>query len=49
VPAALLKTGYAYLQIEDRPNARKYLNQVIDQYPDTEEATSAKNKLRSAM
>jgi len=48
-PSALLKTGYAYLQLDDRANARKYLNQVVEQFPNSEEATSAKNKLRSAM
>ena len=46
-PAALLKIGYSYLQLGDRAAARRYLNQVIEEHPDSEEATSARNKLRS--
>jgi tol-pal system protein YbgF len=48
VPAALLKIGYSYLQLDDRAAARRYLNQVIDQFPQSDEAGLAKNKLRSA-
>lgn len=48
VPAALLKTGYSFLQLEDRASARRYLNQVVEQFPNSEEAVSARNKLRSA-
>lgn len=47
VPAALLKVGYSYLQLGDRAAARRYLNQVVEEFPDSEEATSARNKLRS--
>jgi tol-pal system protein YbgF len=47
VPGALLKTGYSYVQLDDRASARKFLNQVVEQFPDTEEAVNAKNKLRS--
>lgn len=46
-PAALLKIGYSYLQLGDRAAARRYLNQVIEEHPNSEEATSARNKLRS--
>lgn len=48
VPAALLKTGFSFLQLEDRASARRYLNQVVEQFPNSEEAISARNKLRSA-
>jgi tol-pal system protein YbgF len=48
VPAALLKTGFSFLQMEDRASARRYLNQVVEQFPNSEEAVSARNKLRSA-
>jgi tol-pal system protein YbgF len=48
VPAALLKTGYSFLALEDRASARRYLNQVVEQFPNSEEAVSARNKLRSA-
>ncbi len=48
VPAALLKTGFSFLQLEDRASARRYLNQVVEQFPNSEEAVSARNKLRSA-
>lgn len=49
VPAALLKTGYSYLQLDDRANARTYLNRVVEEFPDSEEAVQAKNKIRSAL
>jgi len=49
VPAALLKTGYSFLQLDDKANARRYLNEVIEKFPNSEEAVSARNKLRSAM
>jgi tol-pal system protein YbgF len=48
VPAALLKTGFSFLALEDRASARRYLNQVVEQFPNSEEAVSARNKLRSA-
>jgi tol-pal system protein YbgF len=48
VAAALLKTGYSFLQLDDRASARRYLNQVVEQFPNSEEAVSARNKLRSA-
>ncbi len=48
VPAALLKIGYCYLQLGDKTSARRYLRQVVDQFPHSEEAGTARNKLRSA-
>lgn len=47
VPAALLKIGYSFIQIGDKAAARRYLNQVVEEYPNSEEATLAKSKLRS--
>jgi tol-pal system protein YbgF len=49
VSAALLKTGFSFLALEDRASARRYLNQVVEQFPNSEEAVSARNKLRSAL
>ncbi len=48
VPAALLKAGFSFLALDDRASARRYLNQVVEQFPNSEEAVSARNKLRSA-
>jgi tol-pal system protein YbgF len=48
VPAALLKIGYSYLQLDDKGAARRYLNMVIEKYPNSDEAGLAKNKLRAA-
>ena len=48
VPAALLKIGYSFLQLEDRASARRYLNLVIEKFPNSDEAGLARAKLRVA-
>ena len=45
VGAALLKMGYCLLQQNDLEGAQRYLNAVIQQFPDTEEANLARAKL----
>ncbi|HEY4484816.1 MAG TPA: tol-pal system protein YbgF [Nitrospiria bacterium] len=45
VPAALLKGGYAFIELGDKSMARGYLKKVLEGYPLTTEAKLAKNKL----
>jgi len=44
-PAALLKLGYAYINIGDKEKGKEYLNKVIQMFPNTEEAGLATKKL----
>jgi TolA-binding protein len=46
VPAALLKTGYAYYSLEDFENARAYLKKVIVSYPFSSVADKAEAMLK---
>ncbi len=46
-PAAMLKIGYCYEQLEDRNNARFYLQALVDEYPDSEPARTARKKLQN--
>jgi len=43
--AAMLKVGYAYEQLADLTNARFYLQTLIDEYPKSEPARLAREKL----
>ena len=45
VPAATLKTGYAFLRKGDSATARRYFETVIREYPDSDEAKFAQDKL----
>ncbi len=45
VPAAYLKMGRAYLQLEERGLAEKAFRTLIEKYPTTEEASQARNAL----
>ena len=47
VPAALLKQGFAFAELGDRLDARLILQELIDRYPLSAEATRAKEKLKS--
>jgi tol-pal system protein YbgF len=47
VPAALLKQGFAFAELGDRLDARLILQELIDRYPLSAEATRAKGKLKS--
>ncbi|MFQ5599394.1 MAG: tol-pal system protein YbgF [Candidatus Krumholzibacteriia bacterium] len=46
VPAAMLKIGFCLLNLEDPDAARRAFQELIDRYPDSEEARLAKTKLR---
>jgi tol-pal system protein YbgF len=47
VPAALLKQGYAFAELGEKLNARLLLQEVIEKYPDAQEAAQAKLRLKS--
>ncbi len=47
VPAALLKIGYSYISIDETEQGKLYLEEVITEYPDTQEANLAKGRLTS--
>ncbi len=47
VPAALLKAAYSFQALEDRAAARRYLNEVLTRFPDSDEAVLARNRLRT--
>lgn len=44
---SLLKTGYSYERLGDKANARFYLEQVLEIYPDTRAASLARTMLAS--
>lgn len=46
-PSALLKIGYSYINIDEPEQGKLYLNQVIKDHPDSEEANLAKGRLAS--
>ncbi|MFV0421750.1 tol-pal system protein YbgF [Oleidesulfovibrio sp.] len=45
--AAMLKTGFAYDMLGDKSNARFYLQTLVDEYPGSEPAGLARNRLKS--
>jgi tol-pal system protein YbgF len=47
VPAALLKQAYAFAELGENPNARLLLQEVVEKYAQTPEATQAKQKLKT--
>lgn len=46
-PAAMLKIGNCYENLEDPNNARFYLQALVDEYPDSEPARTARTKLQN--
>ncbi|MCK4486841.1 MAG: tol-pal system protein YbgF [Desulfobacterales bacterium] len=46
-PSALLKQGLAFLNLDDKANARLILKELIRKFPDCNEANVAKNKLKT--
>ena len=46
VPAALLKQGFAFLNLGDKTNSRIILQELIKKYPQTNEAKIAQDKLK---
>jgi tol-pal system protein YbgF len=47
VPAALLKQGFAFLELGDKTNARNLLKRVIDRYPQSDQAEIARKRLET--
>jgi tol-pal system protein YbgF len=47
VPAALLKQGFAFAELGERLNARLLLQELVEKYPESQEAGKAKLRLRS--
>jgi tol-pal system protein YbgF len=45
--SALLKQGFAFLNLGDKANARLILKELIRKFPDSNEANVAKNKLKT--
>jgi tol-pal system protein YbgF len=46
VPSALYKLGLSLLELKSVEQANKYFQELIDKYPDTQEAKLAKEKLK---
>ena len=46
VQAALLKQGFAFINMDDKANARIILNELVKKYPDAPEADAAKARLK---
>ncbi|MFQ5604587.1 MAG: tol-pal system protein YbgF [bacterium] len=46
-PAALLKIGYAYISLDEIEQGKLYLEDVIKEFPESEEANLAKGRLTS--
>ena len=44
---AVLKQGFAFAELHDRLDARLILQELVDRFPDTEEAAKAKQRLKS--
>ena len=47
VAISILKEGYAYIEMGEKPRGKVYLKKVIEQYPRSNEANLAKEKLAS--
>lgn len=47
VPAALLKQGFAFAELGDKVDARLILQELVDRYPQSQEAAKAKQKLKA--
>lgn len=45
VPAALLKTGYCYLKLGSDTTGKNYLRKVVQEFPNSEEASLARTRL----
>jgi len=46
VPAALLKQGFAFAELGDKVDARLILQELMDRFPQSQEAAMAKQKLK---
>jgi TolA-binding protein len=46
VPSAMLKKGYSYLELNERSQGVVQLQHVVRQYPSSDEANLARQRLR---
>jgi len=47
VPSALYKLGLSLLELKSTEQAKKYLQELVDKYPNTQEAKLAEEKLKN--
>jgi tol-pal system protein YbgF len=47
VPAAILKQAFSFLELGDRTNAKNLLRRVMERYPQSEQAETAKKRLET--
>jgi tol-pal system protein YbgF len=47
VPAALLKQGFAFAELGEKVNARLILQELVEKYPQSQEAARAKTRLKA--
>jgi TolA-binding protein len=47
VPSALLRQGFAFLEIKDQTSAKLLLNRVVKNHPNSSEAKIAQKKLET--
>lgn len=47
VPAALLKQGFAFAELGEKVNARLVLQELVEKYPESQEAARAKTRLKA--
>jgi tol-pal system protein YbgF len=47
VPAALLKQGFAFAELGEKVNARLVLQELVEKYPQSQEAARAKTRLKA--
>jgi TolA-binding protein len=45
VPAALLKKGLSFAELKQMPEAQDALRRILEKYPQSEEATKARERL----
>ncbi len=48
IPAAMLKQGMAFYELKDKKTGRLILERLIEKFPDSEQATTAKKKLKES-
>jgi tol-pal system protein YbgF len=47
VPAAVLKQGFAFAELGEKVNARLVLQELVEKYPQSPEASKAKTRLKA--
>jgi tol-pal system protein YbgF len=46
IPAAMLKQAYSFIELEDKKAARGILKELMQRYPESEQATAAKESIK---